>query len=313
MPEIAAVQFAEYGPPDVLSLARLPAPEPRPGEVVVEVHAASVNPIDWKIRSGRLKGAFPAALPMITGRDGAGVIAAVGKGVDAARIGERVCFLAPRGVGTWAEVTAVPAELAVPIPPSLSFTDAAALPLAGLSTWAGLVTAANLQRGMRILVHAAAGGVGSLAVQIARDIGAHVAATCSHRNSDFVRSLGADQVIAYDRTAFEEVLSGLDAVFDTMGGDIHRRSYKVLRRGGVMACLSAEPYQDLSAEYGVSVRMAQVSPDADTLAQLVTLVAAGRLRPVVDRILPFTDFVQAHANSESGHARGKTVLTIKAQ
>jgi NADPH:quinone reductase-like Zn-dependent oxidoreductase len=310
MSEIAAVQFADYGPPEVLSLNRIPAPQPRAGEVLIEMHTASVNPIDWKIRLGRLKGVFPAVLPMTTGRDGAGIVRGVGKGVDPARMGERVCFLASRGVGTWAEQITLPAELAVPIPRELSFADAAALPLAGISAWAGLVKTANLQRGMRVLIHAAAGGVGSFAVQIARDIGAHVVATCSSRNADFVRSLGADEVIPYDKTAFEDALSGLDVVFDTMGGDVHRRSYKVLRKGGMIACLSAEPYQDLSADYGVSVWMAQVLPDADVLKQLVSLVAVGRLRPVVDRVLPFSDFAQAHALSEQGHARGKIVLAI---
>ncbi len=200
---------------------------------------------------------------MMTGRDGAGVIRAA---ENATSVGRRVCFLAPRGVGTWAEQIVLPAALAVPVPDALTFTDAAALPLAGISAWAALVTTAQVSAGMRMLIHAAAGGVGGLAVQIARDRGAHVVATCSYANIDYVRALGAETVIAYDRENFEDNLSGLDVVLDTLGGDVHRRSYKVLRKGGTLACLSAAPFQDRGADYGVTVKMAQVAPDAVVLA-----------------------------------------------
>ncbi|MEJ2375040.1 MAG: NADP-dependent oxidoreductase [Pseudolabrys sp.] len=311
MPDIAAVQFSDYGPPEVLSLRRVPEPQPAAGEVVIDVHAASVNPIDWKLRSGLLREVFKARLPMTSGRDGAGVVSAVGEGVDRAVIGQRVCFLAPRGAGTWAEKMAMPAALAVAIPDALSFTDAAALPLAGLSAWGGLVTAAGVGAGARVLIHACAGGVGTFAVQIARDRGAEVTATCSQANADFVRSLGAATVIAYDCEKFEDKVADLDVVFDTIGGDVHARSYKVLRRGGIMACLTAAPYEDRGAEYGVTLKRAQVMPDPDVLAERVALVAARRISPVVERVLPFVDFVAAHRFSEQGHARGKTVLQIR--
>lgn len=311
MPEIVAVQFSQYGSVDVLSARRVPAPRPAAGEVLIDVHAASVNPIDWKVRSGMLQKFFPVTFPMTTGRDGAGVISAVGEGVDPAWIGERVCFLAARGVGAWAEQIVLPAALAVAIPDTMSFADAAALPLAGLSAWAALVTAAQIAPGMRALIHAGAGGVGSLAVQIARDRGAQVFATVSQRNVDYVRTLGADTVIAYDRENFEERLSGLDVVLDTLGGDIHRRSYAVLRKGGTLVCLTADPFDDRGAEYGVMVKVAQVLPDAAALATLVQLVAAGRIRPTVEHILPFAEFAAAQRLSEQGHARGKTVLAIR--
>ena len=197
------------------------------------------------------------------------------------------------------------------IPDTLSFTEAAALPLAGISAWAALVTAAQVSAGMRVLIHAAAGGVGGFAVQIARDRGADVAATCSHSNIGYVRALGAETVIAYDREKFEDRLSGLDVVLDTMGGDVHRRSYSVLRKGGMLACLSAAPYQDRGAEYGVTVKMAQVAPDPVVLAELVALAAAGRVKPQVERVLPFSEFAEAHRLSQVGHARGKTVLKIR--
>lgn len=312
MCDITAIQFSEYGPPEVLSAQRVAAPRPAAGEVLIDVHAASVNPIDWKVRAGLLQKVFPATLPMTTGRDGAGVVSAVGAGVDTGLIGRRVCFLCERGVGAWAEQIVLPAALAVVIPDALSFIDAAALPLAGLSSWAALVTAAQVGPGMRVLIHAAAGGVGTLAVQIARDRGARVAATCSRRNVDFVRGLGAEEVAVYDdEKPFEDRLSGLDVVLDALGGDVHWRSYLVLRKGGILVCLSAAPYRDRGADYGVTVKLAQVLPDAGVLAKLVALAAAGRLKPMVERVLPFSDFVAAHRLSEQGHARGKTVLRIR--
>lgn len=311
MTDITAIQFAVYGGPDVLEARLRPAPKPAAGEVIIDVHAASVNPIDWKVRAGLMAKYFPVTFPMTSGRDGAGVISAVGEGVDAARIGERVCFLVSRGVGSWAEQIALPSALAVPIPDVLPFIDAAALPLAGVSAWAGLVTEANVSAGMQVLVHAAAGGVGSVGVQIARDRGARVIGTCSSRNVDYVRALGAEEVIAYDRENFDDKLSGLDIVFDTVGGDVHRRSYKVLKKGGIIACLSAEPYEDRSAEYGVRVAMAKVVPDAGVLAEIVALAAAGRIKPMVERVVPLADFAAVHAESERGHARGKTVLNIR--
>lgn len=311
MPDMTAIQFLGYGSADVLQARRIAAPQPKAGEVVIDVYAASVNPIDWKVRSGMLQKFFPVAFPMTTGRDGAGVISAVGEGVDASRIGQRVCFLCSRGVGSWAEQIVLPAALAVAIPDTLSFTEAAALPLGGLSAWAGLVTTAQVTKGTRVLIHAAAGGVGTVAVQIAHERGAWVAATCSQANVDLVRSLGADEVIAYDRENFEDKLSELDVVFDTMGGDVHKRSYAVLRKGGMIACLSAAPYEDRGAEYGVTVKMAQVLPDPEALSALVAQAGAGRLKSFVDRVLPFNDFAAAQRLSEQGHARGKTILQVR--
>jgi len=310
MTEITAIRYAAYGAADVLSADRIEAPAPGPGEVVVDVRAASVNPIDWKVRSGALSAVMPLDFPAGTGRDGAGAISAVGDGVDPARVGERVCFLAGRGAGTWAEKIVLPADLAVPIPDTLSFVDAASLPLAGLSAWLALVTGAGIGPDMRVLVHAAAGGVGTLAVQIARAYGARVAATCSARNVDFVRALGADEVIAYDEQAFEDSLSDIDLVFDTVGGDVHARSYAVLKTGGTMVCLSALPIEDRGDAIGVRVIKAMVQPDPEALAAIVALVAAGKVRPVVEHVMPFADFAAAHIHSEGGHARGKTVLEI---
>lgn len=310
MSDIAAVQFSAYGGPDVLSVNRIAAPVARAGEVVIDVHAASVNPIDWKVRAGLLRNIIPVAFPMTTGRDGAGVIAAVGEGVSPQRIGQRVCFLASRGVGTFAQQIALPAALAVPIPDSLSMPEAAALPLGGLSARAALVSAAPVTSGMKVLIHAGAGGVGSMAIQLARHRGAYVATTCSAANVDFVKSLGADLPIAYDRDDFSKAIADVDVVFDTLGGDVHQKSYRVLRKGGTMVCLVAAPFENEAEAYGVKVKVAQVLPDAEALAQLVELAAACIVKPIVGKIFAFNEFAEAHRLSEHGHGRGKIVLNM---
>ena len=304
-----AVQYDGYGGAEVLQLRRIEPPKPGAGDVVVDVKAASVNPIDWKVRSGMLRQHFPVTFPATTGRDGAGVVIATAPNVDAAWIGANVCFMAPRGVGTWAQQIALPAAMLVRTPASPGF-EQAALPLAGVSAWIGLVETAKISAGMRVLIHAAAGGVGHLAVQIARERGAEVIATCSAANLDFVRGIGASEVIAYDQAAFDERVRDVDVVFDVIGGDVHARSYKVLKRGGVMACLAAAPFQDQGAAHGVEVRMARVMPDPAALSAVVALAGAGRLNVCVDLVLRLADFAKAQAASQGGHARGKTVITL---
>lgn len=311
MNDMKAVQFSRYGGPDVLTLNRVTPPVARAGEVVVEVHAASVNPIDWKLRSGLLQKMVSIEFPMTTGRDGAGVICAVGDGVPTTRIGQRVCFIASRGVGTWAERIVLPDGLAVPIPPSLSMTDAAAIPLCGLSAWEALVSSAPVGPGIKVLVHAGAGGVGSMAIQLVHHRGAYVATTCSTANIEFVKSLGADLAIAYDRDDFAQSLSGFDVVFDTLGGETHRKSYGVLRKGGTMVCLVAAPFENRAEAYGVTVTVAQVLPNPEALSRLVELAAANIVKPFVGRTVAFDEFAEAHRLSEHGHGRGKVVLNIR--
>ncbi len=305
-----AVEFDNYGGPEVLKLRRITPPQPAPSEVLIRVHAASMNPVDWKVRSGMLQKFFPVTFPAITGRDGAGEVVAAGSDAEAALVGKRVCFLASRGVGTWSQQIALPASLAVPFPATLSYTDAAALPLAGISAWIGMVQTADIRAGMRVLIHAAAGGVGGMAVQIARLRGATVIATCSQHNTDFVRALGAQDVIPYDKTPFEDHVRDVDLVFDVIGGDVHARSYQTLKRGGMMVSLVAAPFEDQSVRYGVKLAVPQVLSDPAALAEVVALVAAGKLKPGVEHVLPLSDFAKAHEMSETGHARGKTVLKL---
>jgi len=307
--DMLAVEFDTYGGPEVLKLRRRAAPELGPGELLARVRAVSMNPVDWKVRSGMLQKFFPVTFPVVTGRDGAGEIVAVGSGADPTLVGKRVCFLAPRGIGTWCERIALPEAEAVPFPDSLPFEQAASLPLAGISAWIAIVQTANVTPGMRVLIHAAAGGVGSLAVQLARIRGAEVIATCSQANVDYVRSLGAE-AIAYDKTPFEDVVRDVDLVLDVIGGDVHRRSYRVLKRGGTIVCLVAAPFEDLGAQYSVKVMVPQVLSDPAALTQIIALVAAGKLRPCVEHVLPLSDFAKAQEMSQTGHARGKTVLVL---
>jgi NADPH:quinone reductase-like Zn-dependent oxidoreductase len=308
--DVLAVEFDGYGGPEVLKLRRISPPQPVPGEVLIKVRAASMNPVDWKIRSGMLQKFFPVTFPAVTGRDGAGEVVAAGSDIEASLIGRRVCFLASRGVGTWSQKIALPASLAVPFPTTLSYTDAAALPLAGISAWIGMAQTADVKAGMRVLIHAAAGGVGGIALQIARLRGATVIATCSQHNVDFVRALGAQEVIPYDETPFEDHVRDVDLVFDVIGGDVHARSYRTLKRGGMMVSLVAAPFEDQSARYGVKLAVPQVLSDPAALAEVVALVAAGKLRAGVEHVLPLSDFAKAHQMSETGHARGKTVLML---
>lgn len=305
-----AVQFDDYGGADVLKWREVPPPAIgyTPDRALIVVHAVSMNPIDWKVRSGRMAAAMPLAFPAGTGRDGAGIVEASD---SPELVGKRVAFFAPRGVGAWAEYVSVPDVNIAILPDSISFADAAALPLAGTSAWIPLVDIANVAQGMRVLIHAGAGGVGSLGIQIARARGAEVIATCSARNADFVASLGANQVIAYDKTPFETQVSDVDVVFDTMGGEVHERSYKVLKRGGLMVCLMAEPYTDRSAEYGVTVKGAPILPRKDILESLVSLVEQGKMHSVVEQNLPIAQFQSAHELSHTGRVRGKIVLSLR--
>ncbi len=303
-----AVQFDAYGGPEVLKLRDSPPPMLAAEGVIIDVHAVSMNPIDWKIRSGRMAAGMPLTFPAGTGRDGAGIVSGAS---DKALVGKRVMFFAPRGVAAWAEQVAAPAANIAILPDSVSFADAAALPLAGTSAWIPLVDIANVGNGTRVLIHAGAGGVGSLGIQIAKARGAEVIATASSRNVDFVKSLGADQVIAYDKVPFESAVRDIDVVFDTMGGEVHDRSYKVLKRGGLMVCLMAEPYADRSAEFGVTAKGAPILPRKDILESLTALAAEGRLRAFIEHNLPITDFRRAHELSETWRVRGKIVLRIR--
>jgi NADPH:quinone reductase-like Zn-dependent oxidoreductase len=228
MATMRAVRLHAFGGPDVLKIEETPRPEPKSGEVLIRVHGAGVNPVDWKIREGYTN----HKLPLVPGWDVAGVIEKVGPEVTSLKPKDEVYgyFDLSRN-GAYADYVAVPAEEVALKPKSLDFTKAAAVPLAALTAWQGLFDVGGLKPGQKVLIHAAAGGVGSFAVQFAKWKGAHVIGTASGRNVQFVRELGADEVIDYTKTAFEEAVDNVDLVFDTMGGETQKRSWQVLKKG----------------------------------------------------------------------------------
>ncbi len=304
------VIYDRCGGPEVLRCVTAPDPEPGAGEVLIAVEAASVNPVDAKIRSGNFPG-LPRNVPAGSGRDGAGVVEAVGAGVDPALMGRRVCYLAPRGMATWVTRLALPADLVEPVPEGLGPIEAAGLPLAGISAWAGLIETGELGAGEDALIHAAAGGVGSLAVQLARARGATVWAVGSSDNADYLAGLGADHVVRRDVQAFDATSETFDLVFDLIGGETHERSRKLLRPGGRLIALNAMPFGAAYARDDISERMAEVEPGTGALRALLDLVASGAVVAQVSRVLPFAEFVEAHRLIETGRTRGKIVLDLR--
>lgn len=312
-----AIQYAAYGGPEVLELVDMAEPTAGPGQVLVDVHAASVNPVDWKIRRGMLKAVYDFGFPAVPGRDASGVVVALGEGVGGEgvsdfAVGDAVCLVGPRDrVGTFVERFAVDTELVAAKPPRLDHVATAAFPLAGLTAWCALVENAGVTAGMKVLIHAGAGGVGGIAVQLASHLGAEVAATCSAANAEYVAGLGASRVIDYANEDFTEAVSDIDVVLDTMGGEVHRRSYQVMKRGGMLAVIRAEPIEDLSEQYGVEVRMSQMRADDGRLRTLAKLVEEGAVEPQVGTVMTLAEAAEAHRMSETGHMRGKIVLTMK--
>ncbi len=307
------MRFSSFGPPAVLKLEEVSTPAPGPAQVLVAIEAASVTPGDTKLRAGLLQEIFPVALPCIPGRDGAGRIAAAGPGVDYASIGEPVCFVADRTVqGSYATHIVRDAHSVVRLPAALSFAEGAALMHAGTCAWIALVDTAGLQRRQKLLVHGGSGAIGGMAVQIARHLGARVAATCSARNADHVGSLGADEVIAYDRENFWDGRRDFDVVLDLVGGETHERSYPLLRKGGTLVWLIAEPFTDRSAQFGVRTVQALIMDTPRVNAAVVELAGSGAIKALVTRVMPLAQAAEAHRMVESGRAsRGRIVLDTR--
>ena len=305
-----AVRFHEYGPPSVLVLEEVARPEPEAGEVLVRVHAAAVNPIDWKFRAGYLKDFAPLELPHTVGYDLAGAVEVMGSGVADFAPGDAVFG---RGTGAYADFAIAPVDSLAHRPDTISFEQAATLPIGRVAAWAGLFDAADLRAGQRLLVQGGAGGVGSLAVQLGRWKGAHVAATTSTGNIDYVKSLGADEVIDYTTTRFEDAVRDVDVVLDCVGGDVSERSWGVLKKGGILVVIAGRPDPDRAATYGVrTAGVPQPESLRAVLEELAALVEAGTLIPPVGKVFPLADAAQAHAASETGHGRGRIVLRVLA-
>jgi NADPH:quinone reductase-like Zn-dependent oxidoreductase len=310
---VLAITQTSFGAAEVLTQADLAVPTPLPTEVLVRVHAVGVNPIEHIIRSG----AYPllGPPPFVLGWELSGVVTEVVPGTHRFRPGDEVYGMPffPRAAGAYAEFVAAPSRMFARKPGSLDHIHAAAIPLAGLTAWQGLVEYAQIAAGQRVLIHGAAGGVGHLAVQIAKAHGAEVIATAGADKHDFLNELGADDIIDYRAVDFDETVRDVDVVFDLIGRDYGQRSLRCLRNNGAFVTAVDRGNLELAGQtaaaglrfYGVAVE-----PDHIGLERLAELVEAGQLRPHVDHVLPLTEVAKAHALSEAGHVKGKIVLTL---
>lgn len=306
-----AVRIRAYGGPDVLSFEDAPRPVVERGDLFVRVRAAGVNPVDWKIRDGYRREALHHTLPLILGWDFSGVVEGRGPGAGLFAVGSEV-YGRPDVArnGAYAEYIAVRETEVALKPTGLDHVHAAAIPLAGLTAWQALFDAGGLTAGQNVLIHAAAGGVGHLAVQLAKWKGAYVIATASSRNHAFLRTLGADEVVDYNTTPFEDVVHDVDLVLDNLSGDIQTRSWKVLRKGGILVSILVPPSADEAAAYGVRQAHVFCQPNAAQLAEMAELVDAGKLRPTVEVVLPLNEARRAQELNQAGQTRGKIVLRV---
>lgn len=302
-----AVVINGFGGAETTRLADVPPPEVGPGQVLIRIVAAGVNPVDWKIREGYLKEVIPFTFPTILGNEVAGTIEAVGAGVTRFAIGDAV-HTATGMIGGFAELVAVDAELVAAKPSNISFTEAAALPVAAATAMTAL-DAGGVGQGSRVLIHAASGGVGSIALQLARARGAEVTALASAENLDFVRDLGASIVV--DRTSdYEQTIGDFDMVLDAFGPAAQARSWSLLRKGGILVSLVAPPSEEVAKTHDVRATMIYGVPNGTTLAAVDVLVQAGEVKITVARTYPLDDVVAALAEVQRGQVRGKLVLTI---
>ncbi len=312
MQTMQAVRFYAYGGPETLVTEEVPRPRPAKDEVLVRVHAAGVNPVDWKVREGYLKEMLQHQLPLIPGWDVSGVIEEIGDEVRGFHVGDEV-YSRPDIMrdGAYAEYLVIRASEVALKPRSVDHVRAAAVPLAALTAWQSLIQVAQVGPGQRVLIHAAAGGVGGFAVQLAKWRGAYVIGTASAANHDYIKSLGADEAVDYRARPFEEVVSEVDVVFDTLGGEAQERSWQVLKKGGILVSILLPPPDEKAQAHGVRKGFVFVQPDPEGLKQLAGLIDAGKLRTCVEKVLPLQQARQAQELSQTGHVRGKIVLKVR--
>lgn len=310
MTTMKAVRIRSFGGPEVLELAEIEKPKPKDDEVLIKVRAASVNPVDYKIRSGAYSRVQQDQLPKVLGRDVAGEIERCGRAVSNFTEGDTVYAMLDGGPGGYAEYVTLGADLVAPKPGQLDYRAAAAIPLAGLTAWQGLFDHGHLQAGQRVLIHGGAGGVGHLAVQFAKAKGATVAATVATEDVEFVRHLGADQVIDYKRERFEDKVREVDLVLDLIAGDTQERSWAVLKQGGTMISSLAPPSEDKARERHARAGNFIAHPDRGELIEIGRLVDEGRVHPHVSAVFELKDASEAQAQLEGHHAQGKVVLQM---
>lgn len=312
MATMRAMVTTAWGGPEVMALQEVERPEPGEGEVLVRVHAAGVNPVDWKTRrNGGLLARRGVEPPVILGWDVSGVVEGLGPGVDAFAVGDEVFGLVrfPSLGGAYAEYVSAPAAELARKPAGIDHAQAAALPLVGLTALQAFQKA-GLEGGQTVLVHAAAGGVGSVAVQIAKARGARVAGTASTANQELLVRLGVDVPIDYATQRFEELVSDVDVVLDAVGGDVRERTWGVMRPGGILVSVVGPPKEGEPEAHGVRAAAMLVRAGGEGMAELAELVGSGALTPVVGATHPLAEAAEAHRSLETGHASGKIVLTV---
>ncbi|HUI39984.1 MAG TPA: NADP-dependent oxidoreductase [Methanothrix sp.] len=301
-----AIRIHEFGGPEVLRYEDVPMPLPGPEEIGIRVVASGVNPVDWKMRRGLMR----IPLPMTMGLDVAGVVDTLGQDARGFRPGDRVFAKVSPPHGSYAEYTIVKASHSAMMPKSIGFAESAAIPTAGLTAWQSLFDIAGLTSGQSILIHGAAGGVGSFAVQFAKWKGAHVIGTASSRNAQFLKDLGADQFVDYRNQRFEDVVNDLDVVLDTIGRDTFERSWSVLKPGGFLVTTVAEVPEGAAEAHGVRAKRIASWADGGELAKIADLIDERKVRPMVATVLPLAEARRAQEMSESHHTQGKIVLQV---
>ncbi len=310
-----AVSINEFGGPDVLRYQEVPRPQPTDNQLLVKIHAAGINPVDWKTRMGRGMAHQPGfTLPYILGWDISGEVVEVGANVDSFSVGDQVFGMIgfPGEGAAYAQYAAVNPDHIARKPRTLSHIEAGAIPLVALTTWQALFDTADLQPGQRILIHAAAGGIGHIAVQLARWRGAEIWGTASAKNATFLKELGVDHIVDYTAAPFEDQVEDMQVVFDTVGGEITLRSFKTLQVGGFLVSIQGHPDVDLARDTpaGLSSKRILVQTNADQLKVISSLIDEGHLKPHISTVLPLANAGEAHRLSETGHTRGKIVLEV---
>jgi NADPH:quinone reductase-like Zn-dependent oxidoreductase len=307
-----AVRIHDYGSVEVLKIEDVPEPEIAEDELLIKIFAAAVNPIDWKVREGKLRWRNLHQLPLIPGWDLSGVVERTGKNVANFKPGDEV-YSRPDVArnGSYAEFIAVKENIVAFKPKTINFEESASIPLAGLTAWEALITNANIQHGQKVLIHAASGGVGSISVQIAKAFGCYVTGTTSEKNLEFVKHLGADEVIDYKKQDFTKQVKDVDVVLDTVGGQTQLESLKVLKKGGLIVSIINPVSEEEVKKYGVRGAYFFVQSNGKVLAELANLIDSGKIKPVVGKIFSLDEIKKAHELSQSGRAVGKIVIKIR--
>jgi NADPH:quinone reductase-like Zn-dependent oxidoreductase len=308
-PMMKAVVAHEYGAPDVLKLEEIPRPEPNEDEALVRVIASGVNPADPLTLSGKYAREWGTHLPLIPGYEIAGIVEKAGAKITSLKAGDAV-YGYPTFGGGWAEYATVKEWEVAPKPKSLSFAEAAGVPMGALTAWQALVGAAQLHEGQTVLIHGGSGGVGSFAIQIAKLRGARVIATASSANQDLLKQLGADVAIDYSKQKFEEIAKEVDCVLDPVGKDTLARSYAVVKKGGVILALVGQVDSIELKKRDIRAIAIWVKPNAKDLSEIAQLIDAGKIKPVVTKVLPLNQAIAAEQQAETHHTRGKIVLRI---